>query len=54
MTQDTKTPTSQAPTQADTKDISAWLGKPLTVTAPTWAFLVAALVALGLLGIALD
>ncbi len=54
MTQDSKAPTPEAPAQADAKDIFAWLRKPLTLTAPTWAFLAAALIALGLLGIALD
>ena len=36
------------------QDIGAWLKKPLTLTAPTWAFGVAGLAALALLGMALD
>ena len=36
------------------QDIGAWLKKPLTLTAPTWAFAAAGLVAVALLAIALD
>ena len=39
---------------SNSQDIGAWMKKPLTVTAPTWAFAVAGLVALALLGIAID
>ncbi len=54
MTQDTKAQTTAAPVRTEPKDVSAWLKKPLTLTAPTWAFLAAGLVALVLMGIALD
>lgn len=54
MTQDTQSPTTHSQGQAKTQDVSAWLKKPLTISAPTWVFLAAALVALGLVGIALD
>lgn len=36
------------------QDIGAWLKKPLTLTAPTWTFAVAGLVALALLAMAMD
>lgn len=52
---DVNTETPQTRKGADaTQDIIMWMKKPLTVTAPTWAFLIAGLVALGLLGVALD
>ncbi|MFN3170100.1 MAG: hypothetical protein ACE37E_05330 [Hyphomicrobiales bacterium] len=37
-----------------TQDVMSFLKKPLSLTAPTWAFVLAAIVALVLLGIAID
>ena len=53
--QDTNAETARS-TEASSsaQDISAWLKKPLAVTAPTWAFGLAGLAGLALLGIALD
>ena len=53
--QDTNTETAKThETSHAPQDIGAWLKRPLTVTAPTWAFGVAGLAALALLGVALD
>ncbi|WP_375574094.1 hypothetical protein ABWH92_09130 [Ahrensia marina] len=40
--------------QPQTQDVMSFLKKPLSFTAPTWVFASAAIVALVLLGIALD
>lgn len=40
--------------QPQTQDVMSFLKKPLSLTAPTWAFALAAIVALVLLGVALD
>ncbi|MEQ8658359.1 MAG: hypothetical protein RIC24_13750 [Hyphomicrobiales bacterium] len=37
-----------------TQDVMSFLKKPLSLTAPTWAFALAAIVALVLLGVAID
>ena len=52
---DTKLETSNSKKGSEKpQDIVAWLKKPLTLTLPTWAFAVAGLAAIALLGIALD
>ncbi|MBY5933212.1 hypothetical protein KUV51_09410 [Tateyamaria omphalii] len=54
MNHETKSPTAEARANTAPQDISTWLKKPLTISAPTWAFLAAGLVALALFGLALD
>ena len=50
--QDTNAETAKThETPAASQDIGAWLKRPLTVTAPTWAFGVAGLAALALLAL---
>ncbi|WP_189799480.1 hypothetical protein [Tateyamaria sp. syn59] len=54
MNDETKSPTAEVRADTNQQDVSAWLKKPLTIAAPTWAFLAAGLVALALFGLALD
>ncbi|WP_193743508.1 hypothetical protein [Tateyamaria sp. ANG-S1] len=54
MTEEPKSPTAEVRADTNQQDVSAWLKKPLTIAAPTWAFLAAGLAALVLFGIALD
>lgn len=52
---DIKTTDDQTPEpDPDAQSITHMLKKPLTLSAPTWAFLLAGVVALGLIVIALD
>ncbi|MEL7212680.1 MAG: hypothetical protein AAGK92_08465 [Pseudomonadota bacterium] len=47
--------TAQAAVQRSTADqVTTWLKTPISITAPGWAFALAAFVALLLLGVALD
>jgi hypothetical protein len=40
--------------QPETQDVMSFLKKPLSLTAPTWAFALAAIVGLVLLAVAID
>lgn len=54
-TDKTQNPADSAPQQQpQTQDVMSFLKKSLSLTAPTWVFASAAIVALVLLGIALD